>query len=74
MGQDGSQEGTSTQVNKGCVPTEHGSVSELKKRSEYGSNYRGVWVRNAEFIEMMHMGNAKIQGCNKDDMSRGDPG
>jgi hypothetical protein len=43
------------QIEEGGIAAEERGVAELEKRAEDGGRDRGVWVRDAEFVEVMNM-------------------
>ena len=66
MGQDDGPEAARSQEYEGRVPAEQGRISKLDDRPQQSWKKRRIGVRQSELVEMMDVGDPKIQWCGKD--------
>lgn len=62
---------TRSDEHKGRIPAEDGGKHELDQRADDGWDPSGVWMREDELIEMMHVRYAEVERRQEDDAGRG---
>lgn len=66
-----SEQATATQVDKSGIRTEKRRVAELEDGAEDGGWKGHLWVRDAKFVEVVHVCQAKDEGGDKDGFGEG---
>lgn len=69
MNQNDGRQGARSQVDEGSVPPEDAGIAKLEERAQQRRQSRGVRVREAEFVEVVDMGDAKVQRGDEDHMA-----
>lgn len=65
--QDDGRQRARPEVQEGREPAEHGGVAELEDGAQQRGHHGSVRVRGPELVEMVDVGNAKVQRRDEDD-------
>lgn len=69
MNQNDGRQGARSQVDEASVPAEDGGIAKLEERAQQRRQSRGVRVSEAELVEVVDMGDAKVQWRDEDHMA-----
>lgn len=61
-------------INESSKEAKQGRVRELKQGSQDGHGQRNLWVSDAKLVEMVEMGDAKVERGQEDDLFAGEVG